>query len=323
MGAGCEPHVTIVLVLLSVWQLHLRQRASHSDFYGIDSPLPLYMYTLPVLVVLAFSYAQANSLRAAFLSQKQIVRIRELRIEQLAAEKERLEFERAQLAFDGASGGRPNLPDAGSRSRGGRSRGTTGSTKTDETPAGCIRPYLLGRARRKAPRSKAGSKASDPSSQAASGTSSWPAQTALENGGGCRPVCYPLVAAPEGGRDGPTIVSSTQITAQPVARYPSPATWPSSRAFGDLRQELSSVEAERDIWRCEALTSRAIESELTLHRPRRVRTPGKRPLRPIASAPAAPPRAEILKLIATPGDSWLPAESARPAGVDSEMTSAV
>ena len=99
------------------------------------------------------------SLRAAFLSQKQIVRIRELRIEQLAAEKERLEFERAQLAFDGASGSRPNLPDAGSRSRGGRSRGTTGSTRTDETPAGCIRPYRLGRGRRKAPGSKAGSKA--------------------------------------------------------------------------------------------------------------------------------------------------------------------
>ena len=310
MVAGCEPLVTGVLVVLSIWLLHLRHRAYHKDFYGVDSPAPLHMYTLPVLVVLSFSYAQANSLRAAFLAQKQIVRMRELRIEQLAAEKERLEFERAQLAIDGTSASRPNLPDAGSRSRGGRSRGTTGSTRTDETPAGCIRPCRFGR--RKAP----GSKTSDMSSHAASGTSSWPAQTALENGGGCRPVCCPLVVAPDLARDGPTIVSSTESMAQPVARYPSPATWPSSRAFGDLRQELSSVETERDIWRCEALTSRAIENEQTIHRPKRSRTPGTCLLPPTANA--APPRAEVLKLTATPGDSWLPAENARNAELDAD-----
>ena len=105
-----------------------------------------------------------------------------------------------------------------------------------------------------------------------------------------------------------------QPTAQPVARYPVPAMWPSSRAFGDLCQELSSAERERDIWRREALTSHAVESELTLQRPRRVRVSRKRPFCPTASAPL--PRAEILKLTATPGGSWLPAESAGPSNVD-------
>ena len=92
----------------------------------------------------------------------------------------------------------------------------------------------------KAGSSKAGSEASEMSSQAASGTSSWPAQTAIENCGGYRPACYPRVVAPETGRDGPTIISSTLSTAQPVARYPS------SRALADLREELSSVKGERD-----------------------------------------------------------------------------
>ena len=34
---------------------------------------------------------------------------------------------------------------------------------------------------------------------------------------------------------------------RPVARYPTPVTWPSQRAFGDLLDELSRVEVERDI----------------------------------------------------------------------------
>ena len=208
MVAGCEPHVTTVLIVLCVWGLHLRQRATVSSFYGIESPIPAYLYLLPTLVILALSYAQTNSLRAAFLAQKQVVRMGELRIEQLAAEKELLEFERARLASDGASASQPNLPGAGSRlapiskmenydssSCGAEDRACRAeSHQGPPVQTGDVIASLGSGSGPVFRPVRPGSNSDDAKTQSSAGSLpfAWPRARPVEMGGADRPACYPI-----------------------------------------------------------------------------------------------------------------------------------
>ena len=183
------------------------------------------------------AYVQADTQRQAFLTKLLQVHFREQRIEQLAQEKERLQYERqrrptAPTPGPSDSASRPvtdndecnadtSTAASGAASVGGKGRiarrrrrrqcgrgvtaegseagsSSAASERTDATPAGHVRCCRLGR--KQTGKRCDSSSLSDASSATTfhSGSSAFPAAPALEDlRNGCRPACYPKTCACE------------------------------------------------------------------------------------------------------------------------------
>merc|ERR1719272_46452 len=94
LWCGIDPMLAALLVVM-VWVL-LAQREGllYESFYHIDFPTPLALHAAIVFVTVTMAYVQADTQRQAFAAKLLQVHFREQRIEQLAQEKERLQYVR-------------------------------------------------------------------------------------------------------------------------------------------------------------------------------------------------------------------------------------
>lgn len=172
---GTEPHLALSVACLCACLFYLRQNAIWQVTYGAAFPLTFAVH-VPTLVFCAIAaYLQANLVRLSFLMRRWQLESNESRIEQLRAEKERLDHERAQAvqSLSRVERRQAEPPGAASRSR------SSSAASTGATPAGMLRVVQPCK-----------SSAVSSASAASSASSAWPAKEPTE-GFMSRPACYP------------------------------------------------------------------------------------------------------------------------------------